>query len=66
MTEFKVVTAISRGLLSVGDLLVILITVMKTIYVTKHNQGMVGSTSLARTLLYSGKYAAHYPETIQR
>ncbi|PIL35173.1 hypothetical protein GSI_02963 [Ganoderma sinense ZZ0214-1] len=37
-----------------GDFLVIVITVLKTIYVTKNNQGLIGSTSLARTLLYSG------------
>ena len=39
-----------------GDLLVIMITVMKTIYAAKHSQGLVGSTSLASTLLYSGKH----------
>ena len=66
MADFKTVTVISRGLLSMGDLLVIIITVLKTIYVTKHDQGTIGSTSLAWTLLYSGKYAVHYAEGIQR
>ncbi|KAM5540872.1 hypothetical protein V8D89_005516 [Ganoderma adspersum] len=54
VAELKAVTALSRGLLSMGDLLVIVITVVKTIYVAKHSQGLVGSTSLASTLLYSG------------
>ncbi|TFK80307.1 hypothetical protein K466DRAFT_667728 [Polyporus arcularius HHB13444] len=48
-----VITGISRGMLSVADLLVIIITWQKTSYSVQNLQGSVGP-SLAKTLLRSG------------
>ncbi|KAM5530974.1 hypothetical protein V8D89_015356 [Ganoderma adspersum] len=47
-------TGISRGLLSVGDLLVIVITLVKTFNLARTSKGLLGSSSLSTTLLYSG------------
>ncbi|KAI1794166.1 hypothetical protein LXA43DRAFT_1092096 [Ganoderma leucocontextum] len=47
-------TGISRGLLSVGDLLVIVVTLVKTFSLSRSSKGLIGSSSLATTLLYSG------------
>ncbi|KAI0743532.1 hypothetical protein C8Q80DRAFT_1272218 [Daedaleopsis nitida] len=48
------VTGVSRGMLSVSDLLVIIITWTKTSYVAKHVQGLTNKPSLSKTLLQSG------------
>ncbi|RDX55163.1 hypothetical protein OH76DRAFT_872066 [Lentinus brumalis] len=52
-TRWVLFTGISRGMLSVADLLVIIITWQKTSYTVQNLQGSVGP-SLAKTLLRSG------------
>ncbi|KAI0706791.1 hypothetical protein C8T65DRAFT_222628 [Cerioporus squamosus] len=52
-TRWVLFTGISRGMLSIADLLVIIITWQKTSYAVRNLQGSVGP-SLARTLLQSG------------